>query len=178
MQPGDKAPSESREASGEPEKPKEKGYPQAVREAIMELRTAVLRDALRDAHGLAEDILHFNLLLSLMTGDFQDSGGFYPMLPLAVRRETTNRFEVPGASAEVKEFLDVWDWSDVLPIDPQQTVGEMFKAYIALPLADIGRHRRGDHDAAAALAGRPGAGRVQRLGGHPGCRLRGEAAGG
>ena len=154
VQPGDKAPSERREASGEPEKPKEKGYPQAVREAIMELRTAVLRDGLRDAHGLAEDILHFNLLLSLMTGTFQEGGGFYPTLPLAVERREPSRFVVPGASVEVTTFLSEWDWSDVLPLDPQKTVGAMFEAFIALPLADMGAivaeittrllHSRGD----------------------------------
>lgn len=154
VQPGDKAPSERREASGEPAAPKEKGYSQPVREAIMELRTAVLRDALRGAHGLAEDLLHFNLLLSLMTGEHADGDRFYPTLPLAVERRMPSRFEVLGASDAVGEFLDVWDWSDVQPLDPQKTVGAMFEAFRDLPLNDKGAivaeittrllHSRGD----------------------------------
>ena len=111
-------------------KEKPKGYPQGVQDSIMELRNAVLRSEVRASPEIAQDMLTFNMVLSLLTG-YHGDGGYYPHLPLGVRRDTPNRLPVPGASDEVTAYLDNPVWKPEF-FDANKSMGEMFQAYRAL----------------------------------------------
>ena len=112
-------------------KEKPKGYPQSVRDSVMELRNAVLRSEVRASPEIAQDILTFNMALSLLTGWHGAGAGYYPQLPLGVRRDTPNRLPVPGASDEVNTYLADPEWKPAF-FDANKSMGEMFADYRAL----------------------------------------------
>ena len=112
-------------------KEKPKGYPQSVRDSMMELRNAVLRSEVRASPEIAQDILTFNMALSLLTGWDGDGAGYYPTLPLGVRREVPGRIAVPGASDEINSYIDDPEWKPAF-FDHSKNMGEMFEEYRAL----------------------------------------------
>ena len=118
------------------EKPKPRGYSQGLSESITELRNGVLRRAVRDHPEVAADLLNFNLLCSMRAGrDAHTAGaGFYPSLPLALRKEYRPLQAVKGAAAAVGEYLedpklDLGEWWD-----EKQPLGVLFERYRRLPV--------------------------------------------
>ena len=119
--------------TGSPEarKPKQRGYSQGLREAVTELRNAVLRDALCGAPDVARDLLSFNLLMSMKAGydpDDDNAAGFHPDLPLSLRKETPPRLPVQGASAAMNGYLEA-PRLDLPWFDKSKSIGELFEAY-------------------------------------------------
>ena len=131
MPPGDERHDTGSTGRDSAKKEKPKGYPQGVQDSIMELRNAVLRSEVRASPEIAQDILTFNMALSLLTGYYGDGAGYYPQLPLGVRRDTPNRLPVPGASDEVNTYLADPEWKPEF-FDANKSMGEMFEAYRAL----------------------------------------------
>ena len=117
------------DAAGEQPPPKPKSYSQKLKDNIMGLRNAVLRDVLRENPAVAQDALSFSLVLALFTGH---SHGFYPDLPIAVRREHNPRLPVDGASDELKRYIDDPEWQPAF-LGQSQSIGEMFEAFRTLP---------------------------------------------
>ena len=118
-------------AAEQPAKPK--GYSQGLAESITELRNGVLRRAVRDNPEIAQDLITFNLLCSMRAGHYGDGAGFYPSLPLSIRKEYRPILGVKGASAAIEEHLadpkpDLGDWWD-----ERQPIGVLFERYRALP---------------------------------------------
>ena len=131
-------PSDTGRADAKPAKPKT--YSQGLSESMTELRNAVIRDGLRGNPEIAADVLVFNMVLSLFTGAYgrdDDPGmrGFYPDLPLAVRREHASRLGVSGASPATNSYLEGRTWKTPGFIDPKKSLGEMFEEYRRLPAA-------------------------------------------
>ena len=130
---GDRMPGQPADSGDAPgvvpgtKKEKPKGYSQALRDNITELRAGVLREVLREEPTLAQDVLNFSLVMLLFTGH---THGFYPSLPLAIRGEHNPRLPVSGASDELKAWLDDPEWRP--PFLSGQSTGEMFEAYRAL----------------------------------------------
>ena len=115
--------------------PKPKGYSQKLKDNIMNLRGGVLRAVLLEKPEVAQDALVFAMVLALRTGasHYDSNGrGFYPGLPLSVRREHNTRLGVPDGSDEIKAYLDGPEWHPPF-IDSKLSIGEMFEAYRALP---------------------------------------------
>ena len=114
---------------------KPKGYSQGLSESITELRNGVLRRAVRDHPEIAADLLNFNLLCSMRAGwdAHTDGAGFYPSLPLSLRKEYRPLQPVKGATAAVGEYLedpklDLGEWWD-----EKQPLGVLFERYRRLP---------------------------------------------
>lgn len=127
--PGQTADSTAGAAAAPAAKPaKQRGYSQALRDNITELRAGVLREVLREQPTLAQDAINFTLVLLLFTGH---PHSFYPSLPLAIRGEHNPRLPVSGASDELKAWLDDPEWKPPF-LSNSLTVGEMFDAYRAL----------------------------------------------
>ena len=122
------------------EQPQPKGYSQGLRESMTELRNAVLRAAVRSNPEIANDLLVFNLALSLKSGWGQDDASisFYPSLPLGTRQESPSRLGVPGASEAMNGYINDPKWSPDW-IGPMKSVGEMFEAYRALSAEEKGQ---------------------------------------
>ena len=115
------------------EQPKPKGYSQGLAESITELRNGVLRRAVRDNPLVAQDLLTFNLLCSMRAGYDGDGAGFFPTLPLSLRKEYRPLQEIKGASDAVGEYvadpkLDLGEWWD-----EKQPLGVLFERYRRLP---------------------------------------------
>ena len=123
-----------------PEQPQPKGYSQGLRESMTELRNAVLRAAVRENPEIANDLLVFNLALSLKTSRWGDdvSTIFHPTLPLGTREESPSRLGVPGASEAMNGYINDPKWSPDW-IGPKKSVGEMFEAYRALSAEEKGQ---------------------------------------
>ena len=115
--------------TGEQPPPKPKGYSQKLKDNVMGMRNAVLRDVLREHPAVAQDALNFSLVLALFTGQ---SHGFYPDLPIAVHREHNPRLPVDGASDELKQYIDDPEWQPEF-LSRAQSVGELFEAFRTLP---------------------------------------------
>ena len=115
--------------TGEQALAKPRGYSQKLQDNIMGLRNAVLRDVLREHPAVAQDALNFSLVLALFTGH---SHGFYPDLPIAMRREHNPRLPVEGASDELKQYIEDREWQPPF-LSRAQSIGDMFEAYRTLP---------------------------------------------
>ena len=115
--------------TGEAAPAKPKGYSQKVQDNIMGLRNAVLRDVVREHPEVAQDALNFSLVLALFTGH---SHGFYPDMPIAMRRERNPRLPVEGASDELKQYIEDREWQPTF-LSRSQSIGEMFEAFRTLP---------------------------------------------
>lgn len=126
--------------AAEAEKPKQRGYSQGLRESITELRNAVLRDVLSGAPEVARDLLAFSLILSIKYGWDDDadgrytSGGYYPDLPLSIRKETPQRLPVQGATAAMKGYMEA-PKLDLPWFDKSQPIGVLFESYRKLDQA-------------------------------------------
>jgi len=115
--------------TGEQAPPKPKGYSQKLKDNVMGLRNAVLRDVLRENPAVAQDAVTFSLVLALFTGHSQ---GFYPDLPIAVHREHNPRLPVDGAGDELKQYVEDREWQPPF-LSRSQSIGEMFEAFRTLP---------------------------------------------
>ena len=115
--------------TGEAAPPKPKGYSQKLKDNVMGLRNAVLRDVLRENPAVAQDAVTFSLVLALFTGHSQ---GFYPDLPIAMRREHNPRLPVDGASDDLKQYIEDREWQPPF-LSRSQSIGEMFEAFRTLP---------------------------------------------
>ena len=122
----------------EDEKPKaKKGYSQGVQETVTELRNAVLRDAVRNAPDLAQDLLTFQLIVALKYGydedDDDNAVAFYPKtVPLSITKQIPARLEVPGASFAMTGYLGK-PKLDLPWFDKTLAVGVLFELFRALP---------------------------------------------
>lgn len=112
------------ETGGAPAKSKREGYSDSLQQTVAELRSAVIRDALLEQHELAADFLTFCLVMEFAKRPGQT---FHAFQPLALTRDMTNRFDVPGASDATKEFLVNGHFDDV--IDPSLSVEDLFQRY-------------------------------------------------
>ena len=115
--------------TGEAAPAKPKGYSQKLKENVMGMRNAVLRDVLRENPAVAQDAISFSLVLALFTGHAHD---FYPALPIAMRRENNPRLPVDGASDELKQYIEDREWQPPF-LSRSRSVGQMFEAFRKLP---------------------------------------------